>query len=253
MIETDRGTLMNRVMNFARGRGFEAGGSPKTAQNAALSATLMWLAGGGYRPRRALSSFSSLKPASKHQREIAEKLFAVERPAEPVEAAAQRSELLSKLRQMLPEDSRVRSIFDADPIIIEDRRSYVVITESIFNARLAHFDALYALFGQQELDKSARRAIRKALIEAFVLLSPAAQEEWALSEYRLAQTLNFIKRRKSEDIIALSNELRPVFEARGGWEASRLLSHAAALAAQEGVPRLPIADLLELNSSRIAA
>lgn len=249
MIETERASLMQRAVNFALGKGFE-NRAASSAQEASVPRVLLWLAGEGYKPRRASRS---LKPASKHQREVADRLLAVDPPPSPIEAAAERSALLAELRREAPEDHRVRAIFDADPVVVEDMHTHVVVTESILAARLAHFDAVYALFGAAALDSAARERIRGALVDAFALLSPAAQNEWALSEYRLAETLGFLRDRAPKDIKALSAELRPVFKARGGWETGRLLSHAAGLASPEGGARLPVADLLELNKARIAA
>ena len=249
MIETERGSLMQRALNFALGKRFESRGS-NAAHDPTVPRVLLWLAGEGYKPRRASTA---LKPASRQQREVADRLLAIDPPASPVEAAAARSELLSELRHQAPEDYRVKAIFDADPIIVEDPQTHILVTESILAARLAHFDALYALFGNPPLGPAARDRIRDALVDAFVLLSPGAQEEWALGEYRLAETLGFLRDREPTDIRALSGELRPVFEARGGWEAARLLSHAAGLSFARGGAHLPVADLLELNRARIAA
>jgi len=114
MIEKDTRSLMSRVTDFAFGR-WE---SEQTRRLGGTSSdSVSWLAGDGYRPRQ---SAASPKPSKMNGKSSVDRLLETKRPADPVKAAAVRMMLLSELWATDSKDPRVVSIFEADPVVVED-------------------------------------------------------------------------------------------------------------------------------------
>ena len=239
MIEKDTRSLMSRVTDFAFGR-WE---SEQTRRLGGTSSdSVSWLAGDGYRPRQ---SAASPKPSKMNGKSSVDRLLETKRPADPVKAAAVRMMLLSELWATDSKDPRVVSIFEADPVVVEDWVTQSIITESQLRARIALFDLVTRLFEGDSVEPVESTALRAALTGAFPHISGAARREWALSEVRWEQVQLFVARKSPEDVAALIQELLPVYESKGPWDAIRFFTHGSTLLQPAPMRFLPIVGLLD--------
>jgi len=69
--------------------------------------------------RTAIYKVDKQAPAGRASRR-AEAALQMVRPTNPVEAARKRASILADLNRDAPNDPRVQSVFDADPIVAED-------------------------------------------------------------------------------------------------------------------------------------
>lgn len=244
-VDTDAPTPFGRrIPSSAPKTGFDPGGSPPRPA-ATAETVLMWLAGAGYRPKEAARA-RGLVPTAMGAEEAADRLFDVVPPDDPLPAARMRAEILASLHREAPTDPRVRDIVEADPILVADPRTGWLVTETMFQARLALFDAVATLLETPLPDDAATAEMRATLIAAYEHLSPESQREWCYSELRLEQGVLFLETRRPGDLMTLAAMLRPVHEADGPWRSMRLFGLAAAMSDTAEGQAVPVADLLTM-------
>ncbi len=249
MIETDTTSLIGRASDAGTKRGFSLDGTPRNTADA--RPILMWLAGAGYKPIKSRSKV--LRSTSKSEDEAVDRILGTEKPDDPVAAADLRADLLVTLHNHAPNDPNTQDIFAADPIIVTDMDTGWLLTESMFAARIGLFDSLNTLLQKPYLTDEACANLRRTLSVAFGDLSANAQREWCHSEVRLEQGLIFLESRAPSDLVALSDELRPIDSARGIWDSMRLFSLAAQMSDVGGDATSPVTSLLALKDARQAA
>lgn len=204
--------------------------------------TLAWLAGNRMPEKR-----KGLQAPSGATSQRAEAAFRANRPADPVEAAQKRASILADLNREAPNDPRVQSVFETDPIVVEDPSSGNLVTEQMLNARLDLFDATLALLGKAPLSRFARTRLATTLKTTYLVLDGDAQVEWAQSEVRFEEVKAFIDARSEADLGVLGKQLEAQFDREDLWAAARTFSMAAHLSVghSEGSTALP--ELLEMR------
>lgn len=202
---------------------------------------LAWLAGNRLRIR----GKDDLRPRGGEG--TADDVLPAARPEDPIEAAQKRSSVLSDLRRDAPKDPRVKSVFEADPIVAEDPSTATVVTSRMLRARQDVFDAVLTMLGKPLLTRASRSWMAVHLTNAFTSLSEAAQKEWALSEMRLEETAAFLGSRNQMELNALGEQIAAILEARDLWDAARAFSIAAHMGVGSGKGSAQIPDLLELR------
>jgi len=245
-METDTRSLIGRASDAVAKRGFsfgDAGGNPDKADTRPV---LMWLAGAGYRPK-SVARRKGMQPTSKSAEDAADRLLTTRKPEQVVLAARIRAELLASLHRDAAEDPRVRGIFEDDPILAVNPETGWLVTETMLAARIGLFDSLNTLLGKPYLTDEACAEMRDTLVEAFPYLSRDSQREWFYSEMRLEQGLEFLENRQPSELLALTDELRPVDERRGIWDTVRLFSLAAQMHDTSGADDDPVANLLAMD------
>lgn len=243
MMELDQSSLFSRVVG---GSGLsEAVSIRKFSDTSSTSSTvLQWLASTPIDPRRAANR---LKPVSRRERERADSiLLGIEPPEDSLASSELRALLLGQLHGKAPQDRRSQCIFAEDPIVAADPDTGIVVTESIFQARLGQFDALATLIGDEPLSGAARSAMRVALGRAFEFLKPGSQQEWALSELRFEQSMSFLEGHDPSTLGPLGDEIAAINNRKGGWDAIRVFSLAAAMARPSPANR-SVHSLIELR------
>ncbi len=250
MFETDKSSLIGRTSNMIGAASFKPANYAEMSEQQRAQAVVLWVAGAAYQPKKARAG--GLRPKSKRAHTEADAILDVQKPDHPILAASMRADILLELYKRAPDDERTVEIFTADPIIISDPETELLVTESMLLARIGLFDSLNALLGVRDLSRTAVTHLRQTLVGAFSSLNGAAQREWTLSELRLEQGLHFIETRAPSDILALSEELRPVAERRNLWDAVRLFSVAAEIGIGGRGARTPVCDLLQVDESRIS-
>jgi len=202
--------------------------------------TLAWLAGNRM-PDRSKGLQAPAGASDPH----ADKVLNRSRPADPIQAAAQRAGVLADLHSHAPRDPRVRSVFESDPIVVEDPSNGNLVTRQMLTARLDVFDAVLTMLGRPVLPKGARTRTTLTLKAAYALLSDDAQVEWALSEVRLEETKAFLATRAQADLNALGAQVAATLEKHDIWTAARAFSMAAHLSIGQAKGSAALADLLE--------
>lgn len=205
---------------------------------------LAWLAGNRLRIR---DGKGDMRPRGRGGESAADGILSVDRPDDTVEAARKRSAVLADLRRDAPKDPRVQSVFEADPIVAEDPSSAIVVTSRMLRARTDVFDAVLVMLGRPVLTRAARSWMAVHLSNAFEVLTPEAQGEWALSEMRLEETKSFLGSRAQGELNALGKQVEAIMDARDLWDAARAFSIAAHMSVGDGKGSALIPDLLELR------
>lgn len=204
--------------------------------------TLAWLAGNRMPGKR-----KSLQAPSGATSQHADAVLRASRPANPVEAAQKRASILADLNRDAPNDPRVQSVFDADPIVVEDPRNGNLVTRQMLKARLDLFDAVLVLLGRDPLSRYARSRVAIMLKTTYALLDDDAQVEWALSEVRYEEVKVFISVRSQADLELLGKQLAVQMDREDLWAAARTFSMAAHLSVGESRRSSALADLLEMR------
>ena len=204
--------------------------------------TLAWLAGNRMPGKR-----QGLQAPSGATSEHADAALRLSRPSNPIEAAQKRASILADLNRDAPNDPRVQSVFDADPIVAEDPSNGNLVTRQMLNARLDLFDALLVLLGREPLSRYARSRVAIMLKTTYALLDDGAQVEWALSEVRYEEVKLFIDARSQADLELLSKQLASQMDREDLWAAARTFSMAAHLSVGETRGSTALADLLEMR------
>ena len=204
--------------------------------------TLAWLAGSRMPERR-----QGLQAPSGATSQRAEAAFNESRPTDPVAAAQKRASILADLNREAPNDPRVQSVFETDPIVAEDPSNGNIVTQKMLNARLDLLDAALALVGQTPLSRYARSRAAITLKTAYSMLENESQVEWALSEVRLEEVKAFIDERSEADLGMLGKQLAIQFDREDLWAAARTFSMAAHLSVGKPQGSTALADLLEMR------
>ncbi|GEM_PF-2539498 len=221
--------------------GFDAVSPPSTGMPDG-NETLAWLAGNRM-PERGIGLQAPAGRASRR----AEAALQMVRPTNPVEAARKRASILADLNRDAPNDPRVQSVFDADPIVAEDPTNGNLVTRQMLNARLDLFDEVLGLIGRGSLPRVARSRLAITLKTAYTMLDNDAQIEWALSEVRLEEAKALMIARSAHDLDVLRQQLAQQFEREGIWAAARTFSIAAHLSVGELRGSAALADLLAIG------
>ena len=244
MNEIDPGAMASRLAPGTSGKAQFTAMAPPVQAAPDGNETLAWLAGNRMPDRR-----KGLQPPSGASDPHADDVLNQARPADPIQAAAQRASILADLHRHAPRDPRVQSVFDSDPIIVEDPSNGNLVTRQMLTARLDLFDAVLAMLGRPTLPKGARTRTALTLKAAYALLSDDAQVEWALSEVRLEETKAFLGTRPQADLNALGAHLAETLAKTDIWTATRAFSMAAHLSVGEAKGSAALADLLEAREA----
>jgi len=204
--------------------------------------TLAWLAGNRMPERR--KGLQAPSGAASHRADAA---LRENRPTDPIEAAKKRANILADLNREAPNDPRVQSVFETDPIIAEDPSNGNLVTRQMLTARLDLFDATLALLGQASLTRFARSRMAIMLKTTYTLLDDDAQVEWALSEVRFEEIKAFIDQRSEADLDLLGKQLVQQYDREDLWAAARTFSMAAHLSVGQARGSAALADLLEMR------
>lgn len=176
-----------------------------------------------------------------------EELSQAKRSTNPIKAAKKRAKVLADLYRESPDDPRVQTVFDADPILVADGQTAMLVTQRMLEARLAIFDAVLILVGLPSLTRGARTRMSILLKAAFPRLSSDAQAEWMRSEVRLAEVKDFLDGRPKADVKVLSEQLDQQFKANDLWAAARTLTTAAHVHLNDGQDPRALSDLLQIK------
>lgn len=204
--------------------------------------TLAWLAGNRMPEKR-----QGLQAPAGATSSRAEAALNESRPANPIEAAQKRASILADLNREAPNDPRVKSVFETDPIIAEDPSNGNLVTRQMLAARLDLFDAVLTLLGRELLSRYARSRASITLKTAYALLEDDAQVEWALSEVRWEEVKAFIGTRPQADLELLGKQLTVQMDREDLWAAARTFSMAAHLSVGQSKGSAALADLLEMR------
>ncbi len=204
--------------------------------------TLAWLAGNRMPERR-----KGLQAPSGATSQRADAALRENRPSNPIEAAQKRANILADLNREAPNDPRVQSVFETDPIVAEDPSNGNLVTRQMLNARLDLFDALLVLLGKATLSRFARSRTAITLKVAYALLDEDTQVEWALSEVRFEEVKAFINERSEADLSLLGKQLAVQYEREDLWATARTFSMAAHLSVGQSRGSAALADLLEMR------
>jgi hypothetical protein len=249
MNEIDPGAQASRHASASKGgTGFAPMAPIASAATASLGApdgneTLAWLAGNRMPDRRT----GLQAPAGSDTR--TDKVLSSPRPSDPIQAAAQRASVLADLHSHAPRDPRVQSVFESDPILVEDPANGNLVTKLMLAARLEVFDAVLTMLERPALPRGVRTRTALTLKGAYRLLSDDAQVEWALSEVRLEETKAFLDTRAQSDLDALRSQVAATLEKHDIWAATRAFSMAAHLSVGQSKGSAALADLLEPRES----
>ena len=138
MTDIDPSAYAKRLADLAKGGKGSFGDSLAGAGGTTAPGTpvgnevLAWLAGNRLRIR---DSKDEMRPRPRGESDRAGALMPDERPDDPIDAANTRSSVLSDLRRDAPDDPRVVSVFEADPIVAEDPSTATVVTSRMLRAR----------------------------------------------------------------------------------------------------------------------
>jgi len=242
MNDIDPSARQSRLISGREGvTRFDALAPPATAMPDG-NETLAWLAGNRMPERR-----KGMQAPSGATSEHAEVALRETRPDNPIEAAQKRASILADLNREAPNDPRVRSVFEADPIVAEDPSNGNLVTQQMLAARLDLFDAVLVLLGEVPLSRTARSRAALTLKTAYALLDEDAQVEWALSEVRLEEVRAFIDSRSEKDLGVLGAQLEVLMDREDLWAAARTFSMAAHLSVGQSRGSTALADLLEMR------
>ncbi len=171
---------------------------------------------------------------------------------DPIQAAARRASVLSDLHRNAPDDPRVISVFNNDPIVVENPHNGAIVTRQMLSSRLDLFDTVLTLLSKPTLPRGARTRTLLALKSAFTMLDDTAQLEWTLSEVRFEETKAFLDQCASTDLNALVSHLNATLQKHDIWTAARAFSMAAHLSVGASKGSATLADLLEMRDVKDA-
>ena len=146
---------------------------------------------------------------------------------DPIRAAQERAGILAGLRRDRLDDARIQAVFQADPVVVEDKATGNLVTRRMLEARFAVFDAALEILGKPVLDTAARARITFTLRGAYSVLTDDAQVEWALSEVRREEIAAFLATRTDQESEALNRQVSVMAAQADLWAAARALSLAA--------------------------
>ena len=204
--------------------------------------TLAWLAGNRNPDRR-----KGLQAPSGALSRHADAALRENPPTNPIDAAQKRASVLADLNSEAPDDPRVQSVFQADPIVAEDPSNGNIVTRQMLSARLDLLDAVLVLLGRDTISQFSRSRASITLKTAYAFLDENAQIEWALSEVRWEEAKAFINSRSEADLRLLGKQLALQIDREDIWAAARTFSMAAHLSNGELRGSSALADLLEMR------
>lgn len=141
-------------------------------------------------------------------------------------------------------------VFARDPIIADDLASRNLLTESLFLARMALFNFVLTIIGQERLDDEWIADRRIELSERFTQLSAESQEVWVESEYALLSATEYWRSLPDSELALATDTLKTALENTCDlWVGAEILVGAAQrnLFTYFTKPEQPLSDL---NSTR---